>query len=615
MAVNMVKNSIKKTFPAIFLLVFLTTSVSAQFQTNQTDKNSKKLFGTETSYSSKSVQKHYQSIFSLSGEGASVFPAPSFDQDKEQLLSKIREMIPMDGPVDPESYYLGPGDVLEINILSEAPVTLPVSVSPEATLSIPLFGTIEVRGLTLAEAKKEIAEKLGEKYRKAEITATLLSPRIFNVYVGGLVKNPGTFYASPFHRADFAIYQANLGLIDPEKKELKLDQLRKEFINKPETFNYFRDEEQGSGELEMSLRNIHIVRRNGDTLSVDLMRYYATGDLLFNPYLNDGDRLIVPNLDLEKNSVTISGNVSLQGTFEYSATDSIGNIFSIVQGAGKNADLENVDLYRLDEKEESFSHKVINLEKVIAGEAEDFPLLPGDRIVVRAKVTKEKIFNVMVRGEVKRPGMYPVIRDVTKLSDLIKSCGGFTADASLSEAKVVRFSDPLDRTESNPDYLRMVTLRLSDMDPEERQYFNFESTIQRNFLSVDFNALFEEKEESADITLDEGDIIIVPPKSNTVYIYGQVARPGYLTFQKGMDYEYYISKAGGSTIMAEDGDVMIIKAGSRNWIEAGDTEIEPGDMIWIPREKDRDFEYYFTWFSKIVSVLGGVATIIILLRN
>ncbi len=173
----------------------------------------------------------------------------------------------------------------------------------------------------------------------------------------------------------------------------------------------------------------------------------------------------------------------------------------------------------------------------------------------------------------------------------------------------------IDQAYTNRDYERLTDMRLSDMSRLEREYYNFESAIKRNFISVDFKNLFEGNDKTQDIYLENGDVIIIPSEYNTVYVYGQVPRPGYVGYNETYDYMDYIQLAGGLSEVADEADIRVIKAGSKNWMEPDDTKIEPGDTVWIPRETDLDFTYYFDWFARIIATLGGVATIILLLRS
>ncbi len=60
----------------------------------------------------------------------------------------------------------------------------------------------------------------------------------------------------------------------------------------------------------------------------------------------------------------------------------------------------------------------------------------GDRFRFLAPETQRKNFAVSVIGEVNIPGIVPITKNNTTLYEVIKSCGGFTAQASLKRARV-----------------------------------------------------------------------------------------------------------------------------------------------------------------------------------
>ncbi|MFC2083896.1 SLBB domain-containing protein [Bacteroidota bacterium] len=562
----------------------------------------------------KSIEKYYLNVFSRKKSETEDEIKPAFDIDKQELLKTLRESIPLSGPIDPQQYIVGPGDVFEIHVWGDIPLQHVTSVTPEGSIIIPTHGIVEVSNITLEKVKSVIEKSLRKDYLKGEITITLLSPRIFTVNVTGIVKNPGNYYATPLNRVDEVLYMSNLSLKFEEIAPLETEN-RKEQMNTDEFIQYFNEDIQLDQQKKMSLRNIYLIRNNSDTIEVDLIRFYASGDNKYNPLLRDGDRVVVPNLDIRSNTITISGEVRLEGSYEYTSNDSLLSVFNISQGATKSADLESVDLYRLLEDTGELKHTVINVKKIYSGEQEDISLKPNDRIIVRRKYPHPVPENIVIKGEVKRPGMYPVVRNKTTLSQVIEWAGGFTSNAALSEAKVIRGAEPLDPAENNPDYKRLTEMRLSDLNYNQRRSFNIEYAIERNFVSVNFEKLFIDEDETRDIYLEDGDIVLIPAKSYTIYTFGQVAKPGYLTFIEGMDYRYYIHKSGGYAELSDESEVMIIKAGSKLWMEPDETELEPGDAIFVPREIDVDFTFYFNWFSRIVAVLGGVATIILLVTK
>lgn len=595
-----------------FIIILLISSVSfgqyweSRYRTPDV-QNKRTLTDT------KSLEEYYQNAFEKSSN-SKIPLRPSFDIDKEKLLDQAKNLPPLEGPVDGENYIMGPGDIIQIDIWSDVPNSYPLVVNPEGTILVPKFGAIEVSGITLSKLKNIITEKLETKFKGWEITTTLISPRYFSVSVSGIVKNPGTYYTTSVSRVESVIYQSNLKSgIDQKKIDLEYAR-EKELINQPDYIKYFNVNEMNSFVENMSFRNIKIIRKNGEELNVDLVKYYATGDVAENPYMMEGDRVIVPNYSSDFNNLSISGAVLLEGTFEYNKNDSVLTMYKIAQGASQNADLQNAVLLRYDSKLNRYEKTIFNLEDIINNKSENFALLPNDRVIIPPK-SDNKISYVEIKGSVTAPGIYPIISNSTSLTEIIKLAGGFTNDASLTESFILRNLNNLDKALDNPDYERLKNSRLSDMDAFDRQYFYYEAAIDRKYVSVDFNQLFMANDSTQNISLMDGDQIVIPEKKLTIYIYGQIVRPGYLNFEQGLTVDDYIMRAGGITVLGRPDDIRIVKAGSKDWLEVGDTKLEPGDAIWVPRERDTDLEYYFGWFSRIVAVLGGVATIILLLTK
>jgi protein involved in polysaccharide export with SLBB domain len=116
--------------------------------------------------------------------------------------------------------------------------------------------------------------------------------------------------------------------------------------------------------------------------------------------------------------------------------------------------------------------------------------------------------------------------------------------------------------------------------------------------------------------MKDGDVIYVPAKIDLVYVYGQVNEPSYIKYEAGKDYNYYLEKAGGLG-ETSSGDVYLIKGKTRTWISTDEiqeknVEVEPGDYIWASKEPVRTFWDHVEQASRIASILGGIATVILL---
>jgi len=96
------------------------------------------------------------------------------------------------GNADSESYHIGVGDLLQIEVYDEPDLTREVRVLTDGKISFPLLGSLQAASVTVSNLQKEITDRLAAKY--------LVSPQVIvfvkefsNVFVFGEVKSPGSF--------------------------------------------------------------------------------------------------------------------------------------------------------------------------------------------------------------------------------------------------------------------------------------------------------------------------------------------------------------------------------------------------------------------------------------
>lgn len=247
----------------------------------------------------------------------------------------------------------------------------------------------------------------------------------------------------------------------------------------------------------------------------------------------------------------------------------------------------------------------------MSGNRPNFPLESGDRIVVKAKKELREDYRVNIQGEVMYAGMYPITKNRTKLSEVIKQAGGFTEFSALRSATLNRRSVQPGEVEIE----RLLSARGGVSTEDSSDYFlETELRLKKEIVSIDFEKLFINGDSSQDVILQDEDYIIVPSIKKTIYVFGQAVTPGHIPFMNGMNVEYYIAKAGGYTDRARKGDVQIIKSKTKQWLDPDETTIEEGDYVWIPKDPDRPFAYYMTIASQAASVLSvvvGIAVVIV----
>lgn len=500
-------------------------------------------------------------------------------------------VIALESTVDPAHYFVGPSDLISVNIWMSPPLNLPLTVTPEGTLIIPTVGEVAVANLTLAAAKEKIIAAARKKYLSVEITATLVKPRPIVVSVSGNVLNPGLYTLNAVDRANKAIDEANkpgrtqtVGDVDP------ILQI-------------------------MSKRNIILTHRDGTQDRVDIVKYFATHEDKWNPYLREGDVIVVPRNNEYKNVFGVYGQVNSPGRFEFVEGDSVLGAIRIANGLTVLAIPESTIFSRINADGTELANRTINLTEIKAGRAPDIALQPGDRIVVKGRNDEREDYNVDVKGEVLHPATYPITKNRTHLSEIIREAGGFTDFASLGNAQVIRQTyGPEDANRE-----RLMSMR-GGIATEDSAGFALETELRvtQEAVNVDFVRLFDQKDTTQDIILQAEDEIIVPSQHQTVYVFGQVGLPGHVAYVSGKDPDYYVKKAGGFTDRANTGGLRIIKARTKQWVEPGETTLDPGDYIWVPTAPDHPFSYYITSLSQaatILSVVIGVAVVIIQLRK
>ncbi|MEI6226905.1 MAG: SLBB domain-containing protein, partial [Deltaproteobacteria bacterium] len=228
------------------------------------------------------------------GEPDTMRPERQFGQFQQGALGPP----PVDEPIDPEKYVLGPGDVLELHFWGMENFKVRVPVDLEGRAFIPRIGYVVLKGKTLAEGQRALQDSAGRLFPKLQVGANLLEPRTFLVQVVDDVARPGSYQARGVERV--AVLIARAGGFGPNA----------------------------------SRRRIELRRRDGTVLTVDLLLYALTGDVKHNPYVLDGDVIRVPFQSLV---ATIAGAVNRPGRYELVGSSDLAELVEVAGGLAPGA--------------------------------------------------------------------------------------------------------------------------------------------------------------------------------------------------------------------------------------------------------------------------------------
>ncbi|MDZ4746330.1 MAG: SLBB domain-containing protein [bacterium] len=498
----------------------------------------------------------------------------------EQLSAESSGLLERE--IDPATYVLGPNDVLTISVWASDSEHFDCIVTPEGKLTIPRAGVVSVKGMTLDSARNVILKQISRVYRSANADVSLKRLRQFKVYVLGAVRLPSVVTATAADHV-FDVLERAGGIIDTG-----------------------------------SVRAITLVREGVTApIKVDLQPYLAYGDRKSNPTVLGGDRIIVP-LRNSKNTIEIAGEIAVEGHFDFRETDSLSTLVRMAGGFLPSARLDSVSVVRVSESGSDLQVLTLDLEswrdKIHVGvELEhDMLLRAGDRVYVRAIPKWKQRASIVVAGEVQYPGRYPITPQQTRLTELIRDCGGFTNKASLEDAVIIRVSELLLK---DKEFDRLSQVPVSDMSTNELQYYKTKAREVKGVLSVDFTQLFLKNNLENNPVLQDGDSIYVPSKNLYVNVTGSVRNPGRIVYKPGLPVGGYISLAGGYGFRADPSATLIVKVkGDQFPASSDDYSIEPGDNIVVLDEPEGSFGETFTKaltiFTQLVTVFGVVYTIV-----
>lgn len=192
---------------------------------------------------------------------------------------------------------------------------------------------------------------------------------------------------------------------------------------------------------------------------------------------------------------------------------------------------------------------------------------------------------VKVFGEVHRPGTF-AYKDDANVMDLIMRAGGVTRYAGIEQIRVIHNGKPFP--------------------------FNM-----REYLDTGNPALMPK--------VHQGDLIFIPQAteqvksgSRTVYVMGEVFKPGAMEMGEGSGFYDLLATAGGPTRFAETRQIRIIRADGKvqpfdlqSYVDSQGRgtmpDIQPGDAILVPEKTDMNEKSWLKVHpNRAIRIIGAV---------
>ena len=336
--------------------------------------------------------------------------------------------------------------------------------------------------------------------------------------------------------------------------------------------------------------------------------------------LKNEDELFIPTEQdrLSGRTLTIEGEVLSPGIYDYAENTTIEDLVLQAGGLTDAASTVKVDVSRriIDPKAKEGSStisKTYSFELkdgfVIDGQ-QGFILEPYDIVQVRRTPTYLEPRNIMVEGEVQFGGAFTLSTKNQRLSDAIKAAGGFTQEAYVKGARLVRTMTEDEQNRAR-DLMRQLKASTDEKDSVQTARLNLYRTYT---VGIYLDKAMENPGGDYDIVLRDGDHIIVPEYNGTVKISGNVQFPNTVSYTEGKSYKWYINKAGGFGNRAKKSKTFILYQNGMMAEVGRKTKIEPGCEIVVPTKAKKDATAVTQWLS-IGSSITGLAAMIATIAN
>lgn len=453
------------------------------------------------------------------------------------------------GGLDP-LYVIVPGDTIAIRIWGAVNQDVSQTVDMQGHIFLPGVGPVRVEGVSVGELNSVVKNAVARVFTSnVEVYTNLQKPQPVVAFVTGNVVNPGRYTGSP-----------------------------------RDSILYFLDKAGGINLNTGSFRDVRLMRRGKQIVRLDLYDFLRHGRLNWTR-INDGDVIVVGG---KGPSVAVMGDVKKGASYEWPAE--------------ATTDMTGKELIDLAKPLSTVSHASVSGTRVgepfqtyvTLAALNDFILADGDSVSYYSDKLNPTI-SVTVRGAHTGPSFLPVKRSA-KLREVLAHIPIDADTANLNGVYLLRKSVAVQQQKSLQDALARLekaVLTQTSSTAEAAQIRKSEAELVAKYVATarqiqpDGLIVVTEEGRVSNIALESGDVIVVPQKSDVVFISGEVRMPASVVYAKGRSVSDYVRQAGGYSERSSK-ETLVVRPNGK--VEMNVTSnIGPGDQILVMPDVDTKF--------------------------
>jgi polysaccharide biosynthesis/export protein len=426
---------------------------------------------------------------------------------KTQTPAKVRVTAPQGAFAD--SYTLGPGDRLRVDIFNVPEYSGEFYVLADGTVNLPVIGAIRVQGATIQRTSSVLTGYFARYVKRPIVTISLVAPRPVQFAIAGEVTRAGS-YTIPFtvdNRKFPSISQAiQLAGGTTQTANLRQVKVRRAATGRIITVNMLDVLQRGNTSQDISLRD-------GDTVYISRSENVSAADL---------SRVSGSNLANQDTNIKVAviGEVGKPGTYTLKgdsnpAASGTGRVtpptlteaIKIAGGSTPSADLSRIKVRRNTRNGPGQTVGINLLSLLQSGDfSQDIVLQDGDTILLPTTTSVNNAnssliaasnlgpqsitpVKVIIAGEVNRPGSYTVKGDANTTNNNTQLTGSVTLPTVTQAIQIASGIKP------TAD-IRQVQLIRTTRAGEQKITLNLFKLLQGD--------------STQDIILQEGDRIFIP---------------------------------------------------------------------------------------------------------
>lgn len=447
------------------------------------------------------------------------------------------------GQVNPD-YVIKPGDRITASTwgAGDSDQSVDMTVDGQGMVFVPKVGPVKVGGVRQSELNQVVSKRVGGNYNEnVKVYTNLQGAQPVQVFVSGGVLNPGRY------RGDAS-----------------------------DSLLYYLDRAQGIDPNRGSYRIIDIMRDGKQLARLDLYDFLMQG-IIPAIQLKDNDVIFVHGLG---HTVSVIGAVQNPYRFEFHSPT-----------------LKGADLVSMARPLPATTHAIINGIRDGQGfsnylsleELATTDIRQGDGVEFKSG-TLTATLTVAIDGEHLGPQVVVAPADAT-LKEVLRHV---RIDRKLAEIDAIylrRRSVAVRQKEALQESLRRLEESIIAASPQtetDAKIQTEEAKLVQMFIAraqevePEGRVVLSGGEGLNDISLEDGDTIVIPRKTSLVMVNGEVMMPKALVFKPGAGPEYYVNLAGGYTERADEGRFVLARLNGETVADSND--VKPGDEIIVMPE-------------------------------